>query len=224
MSNRSPAYKVVVIGDAQSGKSSLLFRFVHRRFNTFPETTVCCAFYSRILPSGQRVNMWDTAGQERYRALLPMYLKNIDLILYVYDTTNKNSFEHLDFWMKWVDDNATAAKRDDNSTTNGVANDTNDCYSAILIGNKTDLIDRRVVSSIEGANLAKTLGIPFVETSCLKGQNVEEVWEIVTKLLEKHPLTGPSGNSSTNLGSVVLDGVDKMKEHAKGCYGNCSTL
>lgn len=193
--SRTPAYKVVVVGDAQSGKSSLLFRFQWKKFNQYSSSTVVAAFYSKVLPTGQRINMWDTAGQERFHSMIPMYLKNVDLVLFVYDITRRNSFEHLkSYWIDFVQDNATGGHSNefifDNTNVNNGHNHSRN-YQGILIGNKTDLIvsgSQRQVTTKEGVDLAKSLGIPFVETSALDGNGVEEVWTMVQKLLMKVPL------------------------------------
>lgn len=200
MSQRKPAYKVVVVGDAQSGKSSLLFRFQWRKFNQYSKSTVAASFHSKVLSTGHRVNMWDTAGQERFHSMIPMYLKNVDLVLFVYDITRKASFDHLrDYWVNFVEDNATAGHFDEGNwreihenptdPTNPIKH-TSHIYQGILVGNKTDLVqrDQRQVSTKEGAELAKSLGIPFAETSALDGNNVEKVWSMVKNLLMEIPL------------------------------------
>jgi small GTP-binding protein len=210
MERRPQTYKVVVIGDAQSGKSSLLYRFVHRNFNTQSSSTVCASFYSKIIPSGHRVNMWDTAGQERYRSLLPMYLKNIDLIIYVYDTTSRKSFDHLQkYWVKWSKEHATSCRVDISQNVLP--------YGSIMVGNKTDLSNMREVSEEEGEAYAKEMGIPFIETSVLRGTHVDKVWKMI-----ENQLIGLTLSEVVTLNEVVPLTVDSDgKSWLGSCTGTC---
>lgn len=167
---RPLVHKIVVIGDAQSGKSSLLFRFIHRRFSPNIETTVLASFYSKILATGDRMNIWDTAGQERYRSMLPAYLKNIDLIIFVFDTTKMQSFASLrDYWLEWTENHATTGNRMD--------------YSCVMIGNKTDLSQKREVTYEEAYAFATNHSMPYLETSVKNGNGVDEAWTTVVKLV-----------------------------------------
>jgi small GTP-binding protein len=215
MEKRLHTYKIVVIGDAQSGKSSLLYRFVHRHFNTHSSSTVCAAFYSKIISSGHRVNMWDTAGQERFRSILPMYLKNIDLIIYVYDTTCKKSFDHLkDYWVKWSKENATTSRVDGNGELLP--------YGTIMVGNKTDLTSVKQVSTEEGSEYAKKMGIPFVETSVLNGTHVDQVWKLIESQLIALTNKSETTASHNNITQLIVE--DNDVSHARGglfsgCFG-----
>jgi small GTP-binding protein len=223
MERRLHTYKIVVIGDAQSGKSSLLYRFVHRHFNPHSSSTVCAAFYSRIISSGHRVNMWDTAGQERFRSLLPMYLKNIDLIIYVYDTTSRRSFDHLkDYWVQWSKENATTSRLDSEGQQLP--------YGTIMVGNKTDLKSDREVSTEEGTEYAKMMNIPFIETSVLNGTHVDQVWKTIQKQLLS--LTRSSQDVANEIVPLTIDDDDVARRGSLfSCLGgithhigNCSLM
>jgi len=214
MTDRKKTYKIVVVGDAQSGKSSLLFRFVQRRFCTDLSSTVLAQFFSKTLPTGDRVNMWDTAGQERYRSLLPQYLKNIDLILFVYDITRSSSFKHLDeMWIEWSRNHATPGTKQD--------------IASILVGNKTDLDvvnqftphSKRAVTTDEGKAFAAKVGMPFFEISVKDNKNIDELWgEIANSLMAGTQPDTPNGN-----GIVMLkdDGVDMPPKTLRARLTNC---
>ena len=94
--------KLVTIGDAQVGKSSLLYRITHNLPPNVTSATIGAAFFSKNLKSC-RLNMWDTAGQERFRAMVPIYLRDTDVIFFVYDVTDLKSFSHLkDYWIQFA--------------------------------------------------------------------------------------------------------------------------
>ena len=134
-----------------------------------------------------------------------MYFKDIDIILYVYDITKRVSFDHLkDFWISYAAEQPTPGhyvKMEE--SLEGRA------YQAVLVGNKTDLNDNRTVSAREGARLAKSIGIPFVETSALDGSNVDMVWDMIIKLLQNIPVDAGTGSI---LETIVLKPIEKVRE------------
>ena len=109
--------------------------------------------------------MWDTAGQERFRSLIPSYIRDSTVAVVVYDITNVNSFNQTN---KWIDD--VRAER---------GND----VIIMLVGNKTDLADKRQVSIDEGEKKAKDLNVMFIETSAKAGYNVKQLFRRVAAAL-----------------------------------------
>ena len=200
---RPLVHKIVVIGDAQSGKSSLLFRFIHRRFSPNIETTVLASFYSKILATGDRINIWDTAGQERYRSMLPAYLKNIDLIIFVFDITRRQSFENLHaYWLEWAENHATAGNRVD--------------YSCVLIGNKTDL-SRREVTHEEGLAFATEHDMQYHETSVKNGNGVDDAWTTVVKLVTAGSMQATTQTDHTNTVTLSVPTNTTQRYFNCGC-------
>lgn len=161
--------KLVTIGDAEVGKSSLLFRVTHNQTPNMTSATIMGAYYSKSFGNRNRVarlNMWDTAGQERYRSMIPIYLKDVDIILYVYDISNRRSFEHLrDYWIDFAKNYAVPANPDVSPLH-------------IVIANKSDLDEQREVKNEEGIELAKTINATFIELSALRGNNVDRLMEL----------------------------------------------
>jgi Ras-related protein Rab-6A len=104
-----------------------------------------------------RLQLWDTAGQERFRSLIPSYIRDSTVAVVVYDITNSNSFQQVN---KWIED--VRAER---------GND----VIIMLVGNKTDLQDKRQVTMEEGERKAQELGVMFIETSAKAGYNVKQV-------------------------------------------------
>ncbi|KAL4608489.1 ras-related protein Rab-6A isoform X3 [Arapaima gigas] len=112
-----------------------------------------------------RLQLWDTAGQERFRSLIPSYIRDSTVAVVVYDITNVNSFQQT---TKWIDDVRTERGSD---------------VIIMLVGNKTDLADKRQVSIEEGEKKAKELNVMFIETSAKAGYNVKQLFRRVAAAL-----------------------------------------
>jgi len=112
-----------------------------------------------------RLQLWDTAGQERFRSLIPSYIRDSSVAVVVYDITNRNSFLNT---AKWIDDVRTERGTD---------------VVMMLVGNKTDLADKRQVSVEEGETRAKEHDIMFIETSAKAGFNIKALFRKVASAL-----------------------------------------
>eukprot|EP00656_Telonema_subtile_P006704 TRINITY_DN13115_c0_g1_i1.p1 TRINITY_DN13115_c0_g1~~TRINITY_DN13115_c0_g1_i1.p1 ORF type:complete len:187 (+),score=50.79 TRINITY_DN13115_c0_g1_i1:129-689(+) len=105
-----------------------------------------------------RLQLWDTAGQERFRSLIPSYIRDSSVAIIVYDITNRDSYTNLS---KWYDD---------------VRNERGSEVIIVIVGNKTDLKDKRQVSLEEAEAKAKELNCMFIETSAMLGLNIKELF------------------------------------------------
>ena len=112
-----------------------------------------------------RLQLWDTAGQERFRSLIPSYIRDSSVAVVVYDISSKKSFENT---RKWVDD---------------VRGERGNDVIIVLVGNKTDLGDRREVTSAQGEEEARRCGALFVETSAKLGANVKQLFRKIAQAL-----------------------------------------
>ncbi|NWI15069.1 RAB6A protein, partial [Crypturellus soui] len=112
-----------------------------------------------------RLQLWDTAGQERFRSLIPSYIRDSTIAVVVYDITNLNSFQQTS---KWIDDVRTERGSD---------------VIIMLVGNKTDLADKRQVSIEEGERKAQELNMMYIERSAKAGYNVEQLFRRVAAAL-----------------------------------------
>ncbi|KAJ2171673.1 GTP-binding protein of the rab/ypt, partial [Coemansia sp. RSA 560] len=157
------AYKFVLL----VGKSSIVTRFARNEFNQYNESTIGAAFVTKdvLLDEGvtAALRIWDTAGQERYKSLAPMYYRNAEGAVVVYDITQDDSFGKAKAWIKEL-------QRQNEATT-----------VIALVGNKTDLDDKRTVSHEEGLRYADEVGALFFETSAQNGHNVNELFEALAK-------------------------------------------
>ena len=154
-------FKLIVVGDVNTGKSSILNRFANNIFEEEYQATIGLDFISRSYTLHNqeiRLVLYDTAGQEKFRSLIPMYLREAQIILLIYDISNKNSFDSIP---KWFSD---------------ILNVKNDEAVFGLIGNKNDLNDKRQVTYEEGKKLADEKNIIFGEVSAKSGNNINELF------------------------------------------------
>uniref|UniRef100_A0A4W3JX03 RAB6A, member RAS oncogene family n=1 Tax=Callorhinchus milii TaxID=7868 RepID=A0A4W3JX03_CALMI len=152
-------FKLVFLGE-QIGKTSLITRFMYDSFDNTYQATIGIDFLSKTMyleDRTVRLQLWDTAGQERFRSLIPSYIRDSTVAVVVYDITNVNSFQQT---TKWIDDVRTERGSD---------------VIIMLVGNKTDLADKRQVAIEEGERKAKELNVMFIETSAKAGYNVKQV-------------------------------------------------
>ena len=164
--------KLITLGETAVGKSSFIVKYIEDRFSPNYISTLGLDFRQKkiILENGQEIKLtlFDTAGQERYKSIAANLIKKVNGILLIYDITNNNSFNSISKWMESINEV---------STTN---------ISIILVGNKSDLDDRRRVTNEEGKKKAEEYGIPFYETSCKDGNNINEViLRITEEILNK---------------------------------------
>lgn len=161
-------FKLVFLGEQSVGKTSLITRFMYDSFDNTYQATIGIDFLSKTMyleDRTVRLQLWDTAGQERFRSLIPSYIRDSTVAVVVYDITNVNSFQQT---TKWIDDVRTERGSD---------------VIIMLVGNKTDLADKRQVSIEEGERKAKELNVMFIETSAKAGYNVKQLFRRVAAAL-----------------------------------------
>lgn len=173
-SNRRDARcKIVLLGDAAVGKSSIASRFVHDVYKEEREATIGASFLCRQIQvsdkSWMKLEIWDTAGQERYRSLVPMYYRGAAAAVVVYDVTSQKSFESAASWIDQLHKNAEPN------------------IIITLVGNKCDLANygARKVSRQQGEQLAADhhAGL-FFEASAKIGINVDEAFKATAEMVK----------------------------------------
>ncbi|XP_029692152.1 ras-related protein Rab-26 isoform X1 [Takifugu rubripes] len=172
------AFKVMLVGDSGVGKTCLLVRFKDAAFlaGSFI-STVGIDFRNKVLTiDGVKVKLqiWDTAGQERFRSVTHAYYRDAHALLLLYDVTNKASFDNIQTWLTEIHD---YAQQD---------------VVLMLLGNKADAAQERVVKREDGERLAKEFGVPFMETSARSGLNIDLAFTAVAKELKHRSLKDPS--------------------------------
>eukprot|EP00794_Sanderia_malayensis_P011300 gene11300-12481_t len=157
-------FKLVFLGEQSVGKTSLITRFMYDSFDSTYQATIGIDFLSKTMyleDRTVRLQIWDTAGQERFRSLIPSYIRDSSAAVVVYDISSTNSFEQTDRWVEEV-----RAER-------GLD------VIVMLVGNKTDLTEKRRVSTEMGERKARELEVMFIETSAKSGHNVKQLFRKV---------------------------------------------
>jgi Ras-related protein Rab-6A len=152
---------MIFVGDQGTGKTCILNRFATNQFDEQYQTTIGLDFQSKnvsIHDQDVRLLLYDTAGQEKFRSLIPMYIRESNIILLVYDITRKESFDNIPRWFS------------------DVLNIKSNEAIYVLVGNKIDLKDQRKVTYNEGKKLADEKNIIFEEVSAKTGENFEELF------------------------------------------------
>ena len=155
-------FKIMVIGESKVGKTSVIKKYTQNKFGGVYLTTVGVDFQDKIINIDDRkirLQIWDTAGQERFRNITKNYFNSSNGFLLIYDITDKESLEHLNFWNAQIQLNAPAKSK------------------SVLLGNKCDLEGSRAVSIEEGKIFAEKNKIKFFETSAKNGTNIDQAFE-----------------------------------------------
>ncbi|XP_017388444.1 ras-related protein Rab-6A isoform X2 [Cebus imitator] len=182
------------------GKTSLITRFMYDSFDNTYQATIGIDFLSKTMYLEDRtirLQLWDTAGQERFRSLIPSYIRDSAAAVVVYDITNVNSFQQT---TKWIDDVRTERGSD---------------VIIMLVGNKTDLADKRQVSIEEGERKAKELNVMFIETSAKAGYNVKQLFRRVAAALPGMEST--QDRSREDMIDIKLEKPQEQPVNEGGC-------
>ncbi|KAI8087137.1 ras family-domain-containing protein [Thamnidium elegans] len=167
-SNPLRKFKLVFLGEQSVGKTSLITRFMYDTFDNTYQATIGIDFLSKTMyleDRTVRLQLWDTAGQERFRSLIPSYIRDSSVAVVVYDITSRISFQNTS---KWIED-----VRAERGTE----------VIIVLVGNKTDLNDKREVTLEEGEKKANDCNVMFIETSAKAGHNVKTLFRRIAQAL-----------------------------------------
>ncbi|KAK4135855.1 ras-domain-containing protein [Trichocladium antarcticum] len=173
ISNRFAQFKLVLLGESAVGKSSIVLRFVKDQFDSYRESTIGAAFLTQTIALDEnttvKFEIWDTAGQERYKSLAPMYYRNANCAVVVYDITQASSLDKAKSWVKELQRQA------------------NENIIIALAGNKLDLVteqpEKRAIETADAEAYAKEAGLLFFETSAKTAENVQELFTGIAKKL-----------------------------------------
>ena len=206
MSETDVNLSLVLVGDANVGKTSLLNRFVLNQFlETRPTTGIDYVRKAvRVLDKTVTVRFWDTAGSEKFNALSDAYFKYAAGVFLVFDVTREATFDKLRLWLMIIKDKCR------------------ENIKVALIGNKNDLIGERQVSFEAGSKFAKENGLFYFETSAKenKDEGVEKAFNELVR--ETFSLQEKEFKRRSSVGKKVRK-VQRMslgeEKKAKGCCG-----
>ena len=196
-------FPICLLGEAGVGKTSLLTRFCDNSFKERYNNTIGVDFrvitlkYKNII---SKIHIWDTAGQERFRSLALNYINNSQGFIFVYDITNRESFNNVENWV-----NLALEK-----------NNKNICN--FLVGNKTDKEDERKVSVKEGEILAKEKNFFFLETSAKTDDNVQKLfYYCLYRLIEYYKKHEYIENSQISLSNSNTEEISTIRQPESKC-------
>jgi len=201
-------FKLLLIGDSGVGKTCVLFRFSDDAFNASFISTIGIDFKIRTIELDDKkikLQIWDTAGQERFRTITTAYYRGAMGILLVYDITSMKSFENIKIWIKNIEQHAS------------------EDVEKMILGNKCDMDDKRVVSKEQGEQLAKEYGVRFMETSAKADINVEEAFMTIARAIKKKidDKVVQTPKPSTNKGGETIKPVgNQAPVKPAGCCGS----
>ena len=193
--------KLLMIGDSGVGKTCLLLRYANDSFSPTFITTIGIDFKIKNIDiDGTKIKLqiWDTAGQERFRTITTSYFRGAQGILLVYDVTDRRSFESIRNWISQIQQHADVH------------------VNKILVGNKCDMLDEKVVSTEEGEKLAKEFNMPFWECSAKNNINVEESFIAIGRGVKDRLVAEGQGGPSQKP-TVKLNNKNGQGGNKRGC-------
>ncbi|KAF9426967.1 hypothetical protein BGZ94_005715 [Podila epigama] len=244
--------KLVLLGEAAVGKSSLVLRFVNDEFQENKEPTIGAAFLTqkcRLEDKVIKFEIWDTAGQERFHSLAPMYYRNAQAAVVVYDVTKASSLEKAKSWVKELQrqanpnivialtgnkvDLVSNGRRGNRRSSSAEEDGEEEEQEEDALDEDEDDEDEeaygasRQVPTEEASAYAQESGLLFFETSAKNGEGVAEVFtEIAKKIPLEHILAatrgGRAGGASTGNGRVDLQNANGQRLGGQQDKGACA--
>ena len=186
--------KILVVGDSTVGKTNFIRMFIENKFyQNYMTTSGIDLKTSNIEIKNKkiRVQLWDTAGQEKYRAITTNLFLKVQGVLLVYDLTNEESFNNLKSWVKLIKDECGKQMQ------------------MLIVGNKSDLDEQRVVDKNIANEYAKEEKLEYIETSSKTGDNVQKaITMLCEKVLDNTEITN---DFSFTLDATRMSQKDKSK-------------
>lgn len=186
--------KLVLLGDSGVGKTSIVQRYVHGYINEFQLATIGAAYLTKYENMGEKTvkfNLWDTAGQEKYRNLAPLYYREAQAAVVVYDITEKKSVNSAKSWITELE----------GQLGKGSA-------QIAIVGNKLDLEDERQVIASEVESWASERGFFHKEVSAMSGEGIISIFRELGGVVTAAPRRK----------TIILHSTDrKPKQVKKSC-------
>ena len=163
-------YKIVLLGECGTGKSSMAEQYVNDNFQSTSISTIGVDFLSKIVECGNKrikVQIWDTAGQEKFHNLICSYFRECCMAILVFDITDYRSFQKIDYWIDEFERYTLDEKK----------------KPLMLVGSKSDVESRREVTKEEAVNKAIDIGCEYIECSAKENINIEDVFQKTINLI-----------------------------------------
>jgi Ras-related protein Rab-1A len=195
-------FKLLLIGDSGVGKSCLLLRFADDTYTESYISTIGVDFKIRTIDlNGKTIKLqiWDTAGQERFRTITSSYYRGAHGIIVVFDITDQVSFNNVKQWLQEIDRYAC------------------ENVNKLLVGNKCDLTNKRVVEYNTAKEYADSLGIPFLETSAKNSTNVEQAFLTMASEIKNRMAASQPGKDAVKSTVKPGSGTPVAKQDSGCC-------
>ena len=201
MSKPTLTHKVVLIGNSAVGKTSIINQYIYNSSAPDHTPTVGIDFFAKTLDlNGQslRLQIWDTAGQEKFHSLIPSYIRNSTVAVFVFDITSENSFEDLEKWYKMVED---------------IANP-----KLVVVGNKVDLEEERKISEEDGKKFADAHQAFYIETSARTPTNIDKLFEMISQIpTAPQPELTTTNTTTKESAAITVDETPAKTQQSGGC-------
>ena len=188
--------KILIVGDSTVGKTNFIKKYVENKFNEnyFASTGIDLITTSiKIEGKSFKIQIWDTAGQEKYRAMTKnLFLKTQGIVI-IFDISNETSFINLKSWMNDIKEECSAD------------------IPMILVGNKSDLVDKRVIDKERAMEYAKNENLEYIETSSKTGENINKALSLIIEKIYRR------ADSNSNFSFTLDDGTVKKKSKKMCC-------
>jgi small GTP-binding protein len=201
-------FKVALIGDSGTGKTSILIRFIEDYFLEDTKSTIGVDFKIVSLQLDTKVyakmQIWDTCGSERFKSLTSSFIKTCSAFILVFDLTRPSSFQSIENWIKTIRENISPK-------------------FMILIGNKSDLIEQRAVNKNFILEYCQKRFFNYMEISAKTNNNIERMFKEVAYQLymnikknekDKNIKSVNAGGSFTN---IKMNLNNENNQNKKGC-------
>ena len=207
-----PEFKVVVLGEKGVGKSCLVRRYIEGMFSVHQQSTIGAFYLTKKCTTADgtsiKMQVWDTAGQERFRSMAPMYYRNANAAIVVFDITTEDSFHKMKDWVEELKQHQVA-----------------ESIILAIACNKCDLEENRVVSRARSQEYARKAHALLYDTSAKENVGVDDLFKMITEEMvkkrredgwtgtDKSGGAGTAGQLTTNKKLQLV----KEKETKKGC-------
>ena len=198
-------FKIITLGNAGVGKTSIIERFVNDDYNPNQFSTLGISFSFKVLTINKKnikLKLIDTGGQEKYRSISMNYFKHADVALFVFDLNNESSFESIQYWIDLFNENTNETK----------------VKSKYLIGNKNDLEQKVEQKTID--DLINKNKLLYMSTSAKTKHQIDEMFEYIGEelydyLKKKEEKQGDNKRTSSQKGIKLSN--EKTKPKKKKC-------
>lgn len=211
---RTVDYKIVLLGESSVGKSSILERLQNNSFDDNKSSTIGAAFISKKIIRNEtdliNLQIWDTAGQERFHNLTPLYYRNSNAALIIFDLSHIDSFRKAEYWINELE-TYIGEESNENINQNNTDNNDNNVIipmKIILVGNKVDLLNGEKCTFedkiIEFINMHKKI-VKYFETSAKSNIQIMELFEYITDNIEDSLFHNIDEYNDTKKGLIDLN-------------------